>query len=138
MHSPGKVLLAVCMDVGFLAPLSASAAASPFIYFGGRVVSINYCLHGAVNIIIRPAGAFPISYVWGLPPTTITVSHPYIPPSHITQQVLGLAVPVVIPCVGFGTHPPVWYGFHVLWGGVSLVPPTSVGEGAVLNGHGLY
>ena len=121
MHSPVRILAALLVGASLLAPLSASAAVSPFVYFGGRVISINYCLHGAVNIIIKPAGAFPISYVWGLPPTSITVSPPYLPPSRPLQQVLGLAVPVTIPCIGFGTHPPVWYGLHVLWGGVGLL-----------------
>lgn len=89
-------------------------AQSPFISFGGRVISINYCTQGAVNIIILPAGFFPISYVWqaGTPVG--------LPPTHPGQQVLGLALPVPVPCVGFGTHPPVWWGLQVFYGGTSL------------------
>ena len=90
------------------------------VSFGGRVVGISYCLHGAVNITIVPAGGFPISYVWAVPPTTLTVTSPFLPPTHIGQQVIGLALPVPIPCVGFGLHPPIWWGLKVIYGGVSL------------------
>lgn len=94
-------------------------AQTPFISFGGRVLSINYCIDGKVNIIILPAGTFPISYVWSLPPATITATPPFVPPTHPGQQVLGYAVPVPVPCIGFGTHPPIWYGLQVLYGGAS-------------------
>lgn len=101
------------------APLLAGAQ---LVNFGGTVMSINYCAVplGAVNIMIIPAGVFPISYVWYPPPTTLTATAPFTPPFHLGQQVLGVALPVPIPCVGFGTHPPVWSGLHVLYGGYSL------------------
>jgi hypothetical protein len=92
--------------------------------FGGEVVSINYCIHGAVNIIIKPAGFFDVSYVWGVPPETISV--PPAPPIKIGQQVLGIALPVPVPCIGFGLHPPIWYGWQVIYGGASA--PFSPGS----------
>lgn len=100
--------------VALLVPLSTSAQVGPFISFGGHVLSINYCTHGAVNIIILPAGGFPISYVWqaGIPVG--------LPPTHPGQQVLGLALPVPVPCIGFGTHPPVWWGLQVFYGGTDF------------------
>jgi len=107
--------------VALLLPFSASAQFSPILSFGGKVVSINYCLHGAVNIIIIPAGTFPISYVWSFPPVTFTATSPFVPPTHIGQQVLGLALfPSLVPCIGFGTHPPVWWGLQVIYGGADL------------------
>jgi hypothetical protein len=101
----------------FLAPTVASAQFLPFS-FGGRVISINYCANGAVQIDILPAGTFPISYVWMVPPATVSI--PPAPPTYIGQQVLGVAMPTVIPCVGFGTRPPVWFGFQVIYGGASF------------------
>lgn len=104
--------------LGFLLVPQTVFAQLPFFSFGGRVVSINYCVHGAVNIIVAPAGLFPVSYVWSLPPITISILP--APPTHIGQQVLGLALPVAVPCIGFGSHPPVWYGLQVIYGGASL------------------
>lgn len=93
-------------------PFSASALG---ISFGGRIASINFG-PGCINFIIIPAGAFPISYVFG--PGSI----PFFagPPNHIGQQVLGVAdVPTV--CVGFGSHPSVWAGLRVQIIGTSLI-----------------
>ncbi|MDE2071354.1 MAG: hypothetical protein KGI70_01305 [Patescibacteria group bacterium] len=106
---------------GFLMPAVASAQVSPIFSFGGTVITENFCIHGAINIIIKPAGFFPISYVWG--PTTVSV--PPAPLIHPGQQVLGLAAPIPILCIGFGLHPPVWAGFQVLYGGASS--PLDVG-----------
>jgi hypothetical protein len=103
--------------VALFAPLITFAQ---MIDFGGRILSINYCLHGAVNIIILPAGGFPISYVWSFPPATFTATEPFTPPFHIGQQVLGESLPVAIPCIGFGTHPPVWWGFQAIYGGYDI------------------
>lgn len=107
------------------APVAAAAATAGSVgkelllkSFGGRIVSINYCIHGAININILPAGLFPISYVWS--PATLTFP-PWQPPNHIGQEVLGLANPIPIPCVGFGTHPPIWMGLNMFMVGTSPI-----------------
>lgn len=124
MHRPSALFAGFLVAAAFMlaTPVSAQAAFSPWISFGGRVVTINYCLHGAVNVVIIPAGLFPISYVWSMPPTTITATPPYVPPLRIGQQVIGLAlVPSLVPCVGPGVNPPVWWGLKVIYGGVSSI-----------------
>jgi hypothetical protein len=123
MHRLAVVAAGVVGAAALLAPVlsfAQSAQTAAFFPFGGRVISINICLHGAINIIIRPAGLFDVSYVWSPPPLTWSVLP--APPVHPGQQVLGLAARVVVPCIGFGTHPPVWYGWQVIYGGAS--PPT--------------
>ena len=84
--------------------------------FGGRIVGIKLG-PGCINFTILPAGAFPIDYVWL--PTTIQMS--ISPPKNIGQEVLGVATPTPIPCVGFGAHPPIWYGLPVIMGGTSPI-----------------
>lgn len=106
-------LSAVLILLGALfVPFTASALG---ISFGGRIASINFG-PGCINFIIIPAGAFPISYIFG--PGSI----PFLagPPTHPGQQVLGVAdAPTV--CVGFGSHPPVWPGLRVQIIGTSLI-----------------
>ncbi|MDO8518206.1 MAG: hypothetical protein Q7S26_02870 [bacterium] len=95
---------------GLLMPLSASALG---LSFGGvRIVSINYCKNGGINIIIVPAGLFPISYIYT--PGTIG-----LPPTHIGQAILGLYLPVLYACTGFGTRPPIFTGFWIQLDAVS-------------------
>ena len=105
-----------------LTPLArAHASVPPFFSFGGRIVSMNFCLGGFINFMILPAGIQPISYVWTPPPATISVPAPIPVPTHPGQEVLGIADPALIPCIGFGTHPPIWFGFHVLYFGGSAI-----------------
>src|SRR3989344_6256928 len=87
MHSPGKVLLAVCIAVGFLAPLSASAFG---FSFGGRINKVVPCISGlgpSLHITIRPAGVFAPMYIW----TPATFTGLFGTPRNIGQQVLGIA-----------------------------------------------
>lgn len=96
--------------ISIAAPVVAGAATQTVLKsFGGRIIGIKFGLAGCINFTILPAGAFPIDYVW-LPGTITYLAGP---PTHIGQQVLGLANPVPIPCVGFGAHPPIWYGLRV-------------------------
>ena len=72
------------LAVTLLAPLSASAVGKSF---GGRVVLWTPCvsvLGSSFWITIRPAGVFPITYIWA--PGTIG-----LPPVHIGQQIWGIA-----------------------------------------------
>jgi hypothetical protein len=124
MHRLTVFLAGLLGALALLVPLFTLAQTQtpglPFFSFGGRIVSMNVCLHGALNVIIRPAGLFDISYVWSPPPLTLSVFP--APPVHIGQQVLGLAAKTIVPCIGFGTHPPIWYGWQVIYGGAS--PPS--------------
>jgi hypothetical protein len=80
-------------------PLSALAFGTSF---GGRIVAWIPCLSPlgpAIFITIVPAGVFPVTYIWA--PGTIG-----LPPTHIGQQILGVADTIfgckvgVVPLVG--------------------------------------
>ena len=113
-------VLGIAALVGFTfltsaAPVAATAVKELMLKsFGGKIVGIKFG-PGCINFTILPAGVFPIDYVWL--PTTIQMS--ISPPKNIAQQVLGLATLTPIPCVGFGAHPPIWYGLPVIMGGAS-------------------
>ena len=105
-----------------LTPLSASAV---YFSFGGTIIDVNYCANGAINVIIKPAGIFPISYMWTpwgtfttfVPPVpAIPPVRPAVPP---IQQVLGLYLAVPYVCVGPGKHPLSFTGFPMIIQGLS-------------------
>lgn len=69
----------------FALPLSASALG---ISFGGTILTWKTCTFppGAIHITIKPAGGSPnAAYIW-VPFLTLG-----FPPTHIGQQILGLA-----------------------------------------------
>ncbi len=78
-----KVFAGVLLAASFFAPLSVLAFGS----FGGRIIAWTPCLSAAGPsfwITIRPAGVFPVTYIWA--PGSIG-----LPPLHIGQQILGTA-----------------------------------------------
>lgn len=78
-----RVLAALLVGASLFAPLSAYALGKSF---GGRVITSLPCLSPtgpAWWVTIRPAGAFPFSYIWA--PGSIG-----LPPIHTGQQILGL------------------------------------------------
>ncbi len=84
---------AVAVGVGVAAGVSllSSGFSAPAISFGGRVITELPCispLGPSLVITIRPAGVFPVSYIWT--PATITKPTPASIPT-IGGQVLGLA-----------------------------------------------
>jgi|GEM_PF-3595021 len=103
---------------GVATAVAPTVVGGPLRPFGGTIVSVNFCIGGLVNVVIKPAGLSPVSFVWSA--KTIT-RPPTNPPNHIGQRLLGLYFPVVIPCVGFGTHPPVWFGFDMFMVGASAI-----------------
>lgn len=119
--SVGALGIAAIVGLSFLAGGAAtmSVAAVKELAaksFGGRIVGIKFG-PGCINFTILPAGAFPIDYVWL--PSTIQMS--ISPPKNIGQEVLGVAAPAPVPCIGFGAHPPIWYGLPVIMGGTSPI-----------------
>jgi len=115
MRSPDKILLAVCLAVGMLAPLSVSAFG---FSFGGRILAVISCVSGlgpSLWVSIKPAGRFPITYIW----TPATITRLVGPPRNPGQQVLGIAD---VPFVCFiPAHIPIpLYGLRMQIVGTSL------------------
>ncbi len=103
------------MILALAVPFTAQAALSPWVYFGGRVLTINYCINGAVQFVIKPAGVFPITYIW-----TPLTKHNYIDvrpplPPFPGEEILGTALPGIIVCVGPGLHPLSYFGLPVVF-----------------------
>ena len=119
MHAPLRFVLTLLLAAGLLAPLSASALI-PGVSFGGRIVSINYCVNGAVQFTVIPAGKFPITYMW-LPTTRNNMFSPKpAPPPFFGQKVLGNAYPWLYFCFGPGKNPIEYVGLPVQYEGTSL------------------
>ncbi len=112
----GALGIAAIIGLSFLTGAVTAVKELALKSFGGRIVGIKLGL-GCINFTIIPAGVFPIDYVWL--PSTIQMS--ISPPKNIVQEVLGVATPTPIPCVGFGAHPPIWYGLPVIMGGTSPI-----------------
>lgn len=97
MHRLVRLLVIALVLLGLALPLAADALGTSF---GGRVVLWSPCLTPTGPgfwITIRPAGIFPITYIWG--PGSLG-----LPPLHVAQQILGIAdvpysctVPVPFP-----------------------------------------
>ena len=115
MRSHGKVLLAVCLAIGLLSPLSASAFG---FSFGGRILAVIPCVSGlgpSLWVSIKPAGVFAPTYIW----TPATITKLVGPPRNPGQQVLGVAdVPFV--CVIPAKIPIPLYGLRMQIVGTSL------------------
>ena len=85
-----RFLLPMAIVGVFCIPLFASAALG--VGFGGRVVSVIPCLSPlgpAFQINIIPAPKSQVSYIYLLPPATITYRNG--PPTHPGQSILGVA-----------------------------------------------
>jgi hypothetical protein len=84
MKALSKFLPAVALVALLAVPSAAFALGRSF---GGRIVWWEPCLSPlgpAFFITIAPAGIFPISYIWA--PGSLG-----LPPTHIGQQILGVA-----------------------------------------------
>lgn len=87
MHQLRYIFATLVLVFALFAPLSASALGTSF---GGRIVALTPCLSAlgpSIWFTIIPAGFFPISYIW----TPLSVTYMAGPPTHIGQQILGVA-----------------------------------------------
>jgi hypothetical protein len=86
----GILFVLMIVVSAFFVGQDKTQAASVLRSFGGRVTSVIPCispLGPALWISIVPAGVFPVSYIW----TPATITKLDGPPTHVGQQVLGLA-----------------------------------------------
>ena len=107
---------------GLLLPLVASAqfgSGAIFRSFGGRVLTVTPCTLG-LHVLILPAGAFPIAYIW----TPATRTGLFGPPRP-GVSILGTAYPFPTACATFGGFP--------LPGLIMAAVGTSASFGAVFN-----
>ncbi len=105
LSSPKKIILLACVVLAlsvFVFPHISSADASPFVFtespfvpFGGFVSFMHLCNNGAL-IFVAP-GIPPAVPAWFMiTPATIHWSYYLFP--HPGQQVLGKALPTIVPC----------------------------------------
>ena len=83
MHTFFGSAMFFALIVLLVTPFPASAFG---ISFGGRVLSAIPCSGGMLQVTIKPAGRFPIFYIWT--PATVTK---LVGPPTLGGQVLGLA-----------------------------------------------
>ncbi len=110
MYAFRRLLLVVFIAGSLLVPFFASAYG---ISFGGRVVDMNFCVNGAIQFTVLPAGKFPITYLW-----TPLVRHNYLSPTPTKppvfgEQILGFALPAPTFCLGPGKYPHQYFGLPV-------------------------
>ena len=117
MRILSNLFVAMLIAVGLCVPLAAGAVG---VSFGGRVIGMNFCVNGAIQFTIKPAGALPITYLW----TPVTRNNPIFNtparPPFFGQQVLGVALPAVIGCFGPGKNPVEYFGLPVQYEATSL------------------
>ncbi len=118
-NSSSNAALSIGLAIGTIAGISlisgltSSAATIPVTRlvsrsFGGRIIAVVPCVIGvapALHVTIKPAGIFPVTYIW----TIATITKLAGPPRNIGQQVLGtydapfvcfLPGPVHVPLYG--------------------------------------
>lgn len=127
MQNLGKILTTLAICFTLLVPASALAL-SPFLSFGGRIVSLPIAcmspLGPAFWIAVVPfglPGTIPLNFIVTLPTLGSTVPPvPTLPPTNPGQQILGTYIPVPSACSTFAGGFPL-FGFQVLTQNTSIV-----------------